>query len=297
MWVTGVKTSGTDGVSPTGASLAGNPVVGRSITIDASGNFWIGFNTVSSPQVLKLPPNLSGNGNTYSAQGLATSAYPNVVADGNGNIWYTNALSGFINSIYEMNSSGTYVGSRSFGSGSQLKGIGFDPSENVWVSDISNNELWEIGNNLSNSTTQSFACGCTPQRPASDSTGNMWIGGTGLVKMIPGGSYTTLQAAAFGGAGGLSTITTAPVIDGAGNAWVLNDYWVNSLSEFSNSGTALTPAHGYQSSTFLFPNALAVDGSGNVWVYNGGAQDGYPYQSFTVFVGGGVPTVTRSRWR
>jgi hypothetical protein len=80
---------------------------------------------------------------------------------------------------------------------------------------------------------------------------------------IPGSPFT---------GGGLNAGTSAqqPVvwlaIDGAGSPWVPN-FAGNSISEFSSTGTAVSPSTGFLPSSGTCPaSGLAVDGSGDVWV-------------------------------
>jgi hypothetical protein len=68
--------------------------------------------------------------------------------------------------------------------------------------------------------------------------------------------------------GGLST-PQAIAADQSGNIWVANS-GNSSVSEFSPSGTALSPAGGFTAGGINIPYALAVDQSGSVWVANSG---------------------------
>jgi uncharacterized protein YjdB len=54
-------------------------------------------------------------------------------------------------------------------------------------------------------------------------------------------------------------------MDGVGNAWVSNNTG-NSVTELSPTGTALSPATGFQDSSISGPQGIAIDGAGNVWV-------------------------------
>jgi hypothetical protein len=68
--------------------------------------------------------------------------------------------------------------------------------------------------------------------------------------------------------GGLST-PQAIAADQSGNIWVANS-GNSSVSEFSPSGTALSPTGGFTAGGINVPYALAVDQSGYVWVANSG---------------------------
>jgi hypothetical protein len=60
--------------------------------------------------------------------------------------------------------------------------------------------------------------------------------------------------------------------DASGNIWVANSAaGANSLSEFNNTGTAISSSTGFTGGGLNLPTALAVDPSGNVWVANAGS--------------------------
>jgi streptogramin lyase len=60
----------------------------------------------------------------------------------------------------------------------------------------------------------------------------------------------------------------AVAVDTSGNIWVTNSEG-NSISEFSSSGTAISPATtGYIGGGLSSPSAIAIDGSSNVWIAN-----------------------------
>jgi sugar lactone lactonase YvrE len=65
--------------------------------------------------------------------------------------------------------------------------------------------------------------------------------------------------------GGLSE-PTALAIDGSGNVWLAN--YNNAVSEFSPTGTALSPAGGFTGGGLEESFALAIDTAGHVWVCN-----------------------------
>jgi hypothetical protein len=64
--------------------------------------------------------------------------------------------------------------------------------------------------------------------------------------------------------GGLSE-SQRIVIDGSGNAWVIN---MSSVTEFSSSGAVLSGANGYTAGGINGPQGIAIDASGNAWVAN-----------------------------
>jgi hypothetical protein len=54
----------------------------------------------------------------------------------------------------------------------------------------------------------------------------------------------------------------------------------------TNTGSAISPATGYQSAGLSNPRGLAIDASGNVWLTN------FTDNSITEFVGVATPSVT-----
>ena len=68
--------------------------------------------------------------------------------------------------------------------------------------------------------------------------------------------------------GGLSN-PKAIAIDASGNVWVPNA-GNNSVSQFSNTGAAISGPAGYTAGSLNQPNAIAIDFSGNAWVVNAG---------------------------
>lgn len=57
-------------------------------------------------------------------------------------------------------------------------------------------------------------------------------------------------------------------IDASGNVWVANSGGT-SLSEFSSTGSAISPATGYTGAGLNGPSTVAIDSVGNVWAANG----------------------------
>jgi streptogramin lyase len=92
--------------------------------------------------------------------------------------------------------------------------------------------------------------------------------------------------------GGLQTPYNL-AIDGAGNAWVTNSS--SDVSEFSNTGQALSPSSGFTGGGINHPSWIAIDPFGDVWItdYYGAAVsklavDGSPISPSTGFQGGGL---------
>ncbi|MBW4038331.1 MAG: hypothetical protein HIU91_05525 [Acidobacteria bacterium] len=83
---------------------------------------------------------------------------------------------------------------------------------------------------------------------------------------------------------------SAVAVDGAGQVWIANGG--NSVSAFSNSGAALSPATGYGAATataatpYNTPSGIAIDQAGSVWITNSGGG------SVTRIFGSAAPVVT-----
>jgi hypothetical protein len=117
---------------------------------------------------------------------------------------------------------------------------------------------------------------------AIDAGGNVWttpVGG-GVTPLLEETSQvgTVLQSISTGG--GLFA-PWAIAIDGNGQVWVANAN--NEVSEFSNTGTTLSPSGGFTDPALATPSAIAVDLSGSLWVANEGSN------SLVRFLGAAAP--------
>jgi hypothetical protein len=96
--------------------------------------------------------------------------------------------------------------------------------------------------------------------------------------------------------GGMSGFTGV-AIDASGNAWVANTALGGggSVSEFSSTGTAVSPSSGYTGGGLNQPASLAIDASGNIWLPNGNSNaisefssTGTAISPSTGYAGGGL---------
>jgi hypothetical protein len=90
----------------------------------------------------------------------------------------------------------------------------------------------------------------------------------------PGINQGPAATSTFTGGGLLQP--SAVAVDGAGQVWIANGG--NSVSSFSNSGAAQSPATGYGATTAAAPTpynapiGIAVDQAGSVWITNSGGN-------------------------
>ena len=152
-----------------------------------------------------------------------------------------------------------------------------------------------------------------------DATGNMWFSNTAYIVSgattygsSPTSSFITKAPVTYNtyptpdvvAAATSATVVTYTggglnaaaflAVDGNSNFWIANSGACTtctpstySVSEFSNSGAALSPATTGFVHTMSAPNDVAIDGSGNVWVVSSGAVN-----YVTEIVGAAAPAVT-----
>jgi hypothetical protein len=253
----------------TDSSLSG-PV---GLAFDLSGNLWIANQNghhlteySSSGSYMK----------TVTGGGLSGPEY--VAVDKSNNIWVSNLGSHYEGLTYitanagasELTNAGVAIspagGYTGGGVGYYSNSLAIDTNGNAWVSGAYG--LAELGP------------GGTPISPSSgfgpDEDSGIAIDGSGNVWTVP--SSTSLEAyrsngqvfsPAGGFTGGGQQGHSRVVVDGANHIWTGNANFgtpahVGALSEFTNTGVAVSPATGYatEGDGSL---ALAIDSSGNVW--------------------------------
>jgi hypothetical protein len=281
-----VDSSALRELSPAGTLLGSySSMAGDSVALDDSENIWVGGAGV----VKKMPATLSTPASFPF--GLQDNGFNDVIGlalDGFGNAWYTcdNCFT-----MGKLSPSGTFSGPYGASSDFHSTFVAIDPSENAWkgtlVGDISivNNSGTSVGSAPYNCSN----CG-DPSAAAIDANGMAWIGAaSSLLRFATSGTFTSYSL--FSGAGGGLYEPYGVAVDGADNIWIANgmnesNAYTGALSEFTNSGMAVTPTLGYVSNTMATAHYAAIDGSGNVWVGNTGNG------SVTVFVGVATPVVT-----
>jgi ligand-binding sensor domain-containing protein len=163
--------------------------------------------------------------------------------------------------------------------------IATTPKGVIWVDDYSGLSAFTGVANTANASynahTTAGAGGLSaPGLLAIDGSNNVWVSqGSSLVEYVTSGTYGTAgsfaNTAGFTG-GGLKNANSI-AIDGAGNVWLGG----SALSEFSNTGTPLSPSTGYVPAGW---SSVAIDGSGDVW---GSSSSG-----MIEMIGAAVPVVT-----
>ncbi len=308
-------------LSPTGTPLknvlnTGQIVYPEGIVIDPSNNVYVSdyeqrpaSTTEFNNQVVEYTS--SGGTNAFT---IGNGPGP-MVSDASGDIFVIES-SHTVNSVVggsaleEISSTGTVSTIGALTSGDEA-GIVMDQYYNIWVGQgaaapskitpfIYSAGSWTLGTPVSNTCTNGTN---TEGGAAVDSTGNIWLGNysaAGSFCEVPASSSGTVSgtSSAITG-GGLSDLNNVAV-DGASNLWFANESSTQpeSVSEFTNSGVALSPSTGFQADTafedFDEPSQVAIDPSGNVWVGNElpVADNGTTYGFVTEIIGAAVPVVT-----
>jgi len=326
VWVDNYTGGSLSEFSPLGAVLlaaksgggleAGSEPYG--FVIDNSNNIWVSM-AANATSPVAIPENLSEYNPSagtwaYGTSGLGWTggnigSTRGIAIDAANNVWTVstnNYLSEFAPGTFSSTATtGTFLSPNytsapattapyANGGLDSDNGVAVDGSGNIWVANYSAARVSEFNASGSPVTTASGYTGdslATHARAiAIDSTGNVWVPSTGTLSEFSNAGVAS--STSFTGAGGLGNAYGIS-IDGAGNIW-LNNYNANTVTEFSNSGTALSPAAGFTGggtagANMNDPYDIAVDGSGNVWVINSAAS---PNSSLSEFVGAAAPVIT-----
>jgi hypothetical protein len=250
------------------------------VAIDPSGTPWVALRSGG------VVDKISSNGPMpYFYNGSSNDDGHQIAIDASGNVLISdNTTVG----LFELNNSGTVIGSAPF-SGGTSGGLGYHDVALLSTGTVANvlNSAYIQAFNLP--LTEAGPALCTyycqpvaaPTALAVDGSGYLWAlnNNSSLARFNP--SYPSggpVTGSPFSG-GGLNTTTTSTsqpypwlAIDGAGAAWVAN--YTGSISEFANSGVAITPAYSsaahpggyFASAPTCLGQGIAIDGSGDVWV-------------------------------
>ncbi len=140
--------------------------------------------------------------------------------------------------------------------------IAIDGSGYVWIANAGNNSVTELTNTgvaVSGSSGYTAGSISSPSAIAVDTLGNVWVAnqGSGSPSLTELSSTGANMGSSPYTGGGLSS-PTAISFDGLGNVWVANS-GNSSVSEFSSSGTAMSPTSGYTVSGLNSPIGVAVN--------------------------------------
>ena len=118
-----------------------------------------------------------------------------------------------------------------------------------------------------------------PIQLAVDASGSIWVannasGSTGRLSKF---NHLGVPANSTGFTGGGIDLGQSVAVDNSGNVWVGNSnvgVTVNSLSEFTSAGVAISGTNGFTGGGLSNPVGLAIDANGNVWAANNAAPSG-----------------------
>lgn len=289
---TGVPLSGDTGWQ--------NPALYRpdGIAIDLNDNAWVVSNHNSSLGTASNIQKFANDGTLLSGAAGFTNACLNnnpfgIAVDLNGNIWVAASLTTVVGGVAtytgrlcELNSAGVLISPSTGYTNAQFvcavpHALAVDASNNIWDSCTNSsgsgtttiysghlNKFDGNGNFIFTRSTDAYSAGV-----AVDPTGNIWAGGfasasntTGLlnpevIRYSPSG---TIQQA-------LNAVAPSGLtVDGQGYLYAGGDYTsyggpdvTSAVNVYSSTGTAISPALGYQIPNGGFYNA--VDRSGNLW--------------------------------
>jgi streptogramin lyase len=300
VWITNTTNAITEFTS-LGVAATGSPFTGGGldspfgIAIDKLGEVWVtdsgtggtdtgGLTELSSTGTASANSPLTGNG---------LDAPTAISIDGQNNVWAASptTASGGTGVISGFTRAGVPISTGTIAADDPLT-VANDGAGNVFFDNGANNTGYVYQESSSCSPMLLSEAGdfSQPYSLAVDSYGHSWtlnLSGPSLTVMgntvcEMGGSGT--QSATNLTGGGLST-PLAITLDGSGNVWIANG--TNSLSEFSNAGTAITSASNLIKGAGLNrPTWIAADGSGNLWLPNNSGN------SVTEFIGIATPVIT-----
>lgn len=330
---TGFANASLTELSPTGSPLlASNLQVGsgptlasnnpRNLAIDTNGDVFVPT-TTSNAYLFEYVSTGSSAGSVVVSPILSKSTY-GIAIDGNNDVFVSEESSSphfsffeFVGGVLSADHQVEFANTSPIFQAEQLA---IDTSGNVWASPQGSGSLGVL--ELSNINISS--CGTPPFTtapcvlPASSSSANTYTVTTssGLaaawgLAASPTGMWTanSTNSTVVDLTGTAPSITTTPygsspaalatpglvAVDGAGNIWV-NNKIAGAISEFSGSGTVLSPSG--TTVGFVHPGlvgtqnaGVTIDPSGNVWAADYATSGATAFSVFEM-VGAAAPTVT-----
>lgn len=263
------------------------------VAIDSSGFGWLNSSTTGIIESYSPSYGAGVADGGGMKHGDATFA---IALDDNGNVFVSDPTAQLVAAF--DNNGQVLSGSSGFAVGSAWSGIAVDTFGNFFVADPHGNRV--VGFTLSGSPAL-FANGAPavliggglyqPLSLAFDSSGNLWvINANNTLSEFQSSTGYIVHAAAISG-GGLSSNPAAQpwiplALDGDGAPWVAN-YAGQSISHFSSTGVALSPAVIGIPTGNCAPRGLAIDASGDVWVTCESST-----QPVLEFIGAAIPVRT-----
>ena len=194
-----------------------------------------------------------------------------VVADGSGNIWWTDTVADVVNHEgYDPTPAGQFGGNTGYAVPYYPAATALDVNGNLWSVNGNDggpapslNEITSAG--ATGSGSPFSALGITnPTGLALDGSSNSWITNSAS----PGAVIKASSAGALSGTFSTGGIVApqAVAIDPSGNAWIADN--INSVIKLSSTGSPLSGTSGYTGIGLNSPTAIAIDHAGNVWVTN-----------------------------
>ena len=288
VWVpNGVDPGTISEFSPTGAAISpakgfagGGLSYPESLAIDLNGNVWSANEGNASVSEHTSGGTALSGANGFTVKGMQ---FPYAIAiDGTGNIFTANGN----NTVSKLTSTGAGVGVFT-GAGMDVPyALAIDASQNVWVANADqatgSNSISKLSNTGTPMTVTAYTGGGlkTPVGVAIDANGNVWAANLDAASVSEFSSTgTPLSGAGFTAPNDTSDV----VVDGSNTVWSAN--LDGSVSRFSGTGAAISPATGYVTAGATSEVGIAVDGSGNVWTTD------YYRNSLFEYVGAAGPTV------
>jgi hypothetical protein len=134
--------------------------------------------------------------------------------------------------------------------------------ESVWIVDGAGGTS-ELAGNGYGITSSAYSGANTAV--AIDNSGNVWTTGNGSTLLEATSQIGTQPLTPTGG--GIN-LPVGIAIDGSSQVWITNGN--STVSEFSNTGTALSPSGGFSDTSLSTPSGIAIDLGGSVWIANTG---------------------------
>lgn len=136
--------------------------------------------------------------------------------------------------------------------------LAVDATGNVWIANAGGNSVAELAHNGTPVGASPFTSGLinAPSAIAIDTAGDVWVANGNSTLTELNNSGANVNNSPFSG-GGLSRPSSIS-FDAQGNIWLAN-YLNNSLSEFSATGTAISPSTGFTATALTSPVAVAIN--------------------------------------